>query len=257
MLWDLIREQAVGMLSINPRLSDYLNSYILDFDDFNDALAFHVAENLGKQVRQIDIESWFSEVLAANPSIYQATEKDILKLVTVNPACPDELTGLLTSRGIIAAAAQRISHCIYLTGDIRSAALVQSWIALQMNIDIHPAAVLGAGLFIDHGIGIVIGETAIVEDDVSIWHGVTLGSTLREAGDRHPKIRRGALLCAGASVLGNIEIGEGAIVAANAVVTKTVPAKVIVAGCPGKVLGAVPDELNTLTSKTVKNKEFS
>lgn len=128
--------------------------------------------------------------------------------------------------------------------------LLQNWSANTWAIDIHPAAKLGKGLFVDHGIGLVIGETAVVEDDVSLWHGVTLGSTLNEAGDRHPKIRQGALVCAGASVLGNIEVGERAIVAANSVVLKRVEPGLVVAGSPAKIVGRAPASLTTLTSKS-------
>jgi serine O-acetyltransferase len=132
---------------------------------------------------------------------------------------------------------------------------LQNWAANTWSIDIHPAARLGKALFVDHGIGLVIGETAVVEDEVSLWHGVTLGSTLAEVGDRHPKIRRGALICAGATVLGNIEVGPRAIVAANAVVLKPVPAGAVVAGTPAKIVGSAPQSLATLTSKTLTQRE--
>lgn len=256
MLWSLIRKQAEALRIHNPRLTNYLVSNILDFSDFSSALAFNLDRNLSQHAEKTDINNWFIEILQDKPSIVLATENDLKKLVSVNPACPDELSGFLSFRGIMAMATQRIAHHIYLSGDKSSAVLIQNWSAINWNIDIHPAAQMGEGLFIDHGIGIVIGETAIVEDEVSIWHGVTLGSTLMEAGDRHPKIKRGALICAGATILGNVVIGEGSIVAANAVVTKNFPDNVIIAGCPAKILGPVKGELKTLSSKSVENEDL-
>lgn len=253
MLWSLIRKQADALRVNNPRLTNYLRSNILDFSDFRSALAFNLDRNLSQQADKVNIHDWFSDILQDNPSIVLATENDLERLVSVNPACPDELSGFLSFRGIMAMATQRIAHHIYVSGDKSSAVLIQNWSATHWNMDIHPAAKMGKGLFIDHGIGIVIGETAIIEDDVSIWHGVTLGSTLRDAGDRHPKIKRGALICAGATILGNVVIGEGSIVAANAVVTKNFPDNVIIAGCPAKILGPVKGELKTLSSKSVEN----
>ena len=252
MLWTQICTQATSLAERNPRLNGYLSSIILDFDDLTTAISYHLHRALSGHAHGAELNGWFSDVMQSQPSIVNATECDLRKLVSVNPACPDELTGLLAFRGILALTSQRISHQIWQEGDRQSAVLLQNWASQQWNIDIHPAARMGKGLFVDHGIGIVIGETAIVEDDVSIWHGVTLGSTLTEAGDRHPKIGRGALICANATVLGNITVGAGSIVAANSVVTKPVPERVIVAGCPAKVIADVPAELDSLTSKTVK-----
>ncbi|ROR09831.1 serine O-acetyltransferase EpsC [Erwinia sp. JUb26] len=252
MLWTDICTQAAGLEARNPRLRGYLQSMILDFGDLATALSYHLHRCLTAHAHGAELQGWFSDVLRSNPTLVHATECDLQKLVAVNPACPDELTGLLAFRGIIALASQRVSHQIWHDGDRQSAVLLQNWSSQQWNIDIHPAARMGKGLFVDHGIGIVIGETAVVEDDVSIWHGVTLGSTLTEAGDRHPKIGRGALICASATVLGNIQVGAGAIVAANSVVTRTVPERKIVAGCPAKVIADVPAQLDTLTSKSVK-----
>jgi serine O-acetyltransferase len=136
-------------------------------------------------------------------------------------------------RGFHILAAHRVAHCLWTEGRHR---LAMAWKtgAAFMGADIHPAARIGRRVFLDHGIGVVIGETAIIEDDVCLWHGVTLGSTLMQDGDRHPKIRRGAVLGAGTTVLGPVDIGEGAVVAAGSVVLAAVPPHTTVAGNPAR-----------------------
>lgn len=253
MLWIEIIKQANQLRDINHRLDSYLKKKIFIYDNFSDALISHLADELKDHISEHILFDWFSEISNSNPQIMEQAEFDITRLVSTNPACPDFLTAFLSFRGMLALQAYRFAHAIWLEGDIQSAVLLQNWISREWDIDIHPAAKLGKGIFIDHGLSIVIGETAVVEDDVSIWHGVTLGSTLNEQGDRHPKIRRGALICASATVLGNIEVGEGAIVAANSVVLKPVPAGVVVAGSPAKQVSLTPSSLSTL-SKSLNNK---
>ena len=135
------------------------------------------------------------------------------------------------NRGLHILIAHRIVHRLWVS-DRRPLALAMKAAMSGLGVDIHPAARFGRRIFLDHGVGLVVGETAVVEDDVSIWHGVTLGSTLMEGGDRHPKVRRGAIVGAGATILGNIEIGEGAIVASGSVVLHAVPSFTVVAGNP-------------------------
>lgn len=254
-LWQRLQDQARQLAERNPVLSQYAEQGIVSQPSFETALAANLARQLKGQANNVDLTSWFTDIIRAHPDIASAAAADINHLVIVNPACPDHLTAFLTFRGIQAVQAYRIGHALWNEGDIQSAVLVQNWAANTWSIDIHPAARLGKALFVDHGIGLVIGETAVVEDEVSLWHGVTLGSTLAEVGDRHPKIRRGALICAGATVLGNIEVGAKAIVAANAVVLKPVPAGAVVAGTPAKIVGSAPHSLATLTSKTITARE--
>lgn len=250
MFWTKIKEEAEELIQNNCILQGLLNEKIFKYETFSLALSNHLAKELQSHAQHVDLSVWFNGILLDNSEISKAAENDINRLVLVNPACPSHLVAFLSFRGILAIQAYRIAHQVWKTGDIQNAVLLQNWIATKWNMDIHPAAKIGSGLFIDHGIGIVIGETAIVEDEVSIWHGVTLGSTLNEAGDRHPKIRRGALICAGATVLGNIEVGENAIVAANAVVLKDVEKNDVVAGTPAKVVGKAPQSLATLMTKS-------
>jgi len=250
MIWSDIINQANYLSQKNHRLNIYLNQKIFAYDSFSDALIGRLADELKDNLSREILVTWFSDLLLQNPKITQAAEIDINRLVKTNPACPDQLTAFLSFRGILALQAYRFAHAIWCEGDIQSAVLMQNWISKAWDIDIHPAAKLGKDLFIDHGINIVIGETAIVEDNVSIWHGVTLGSTFREEGDRHPKIRKGALICAGATVLGNIEVGENAIVAANSVVLKPVPENIIVAGSPAKEIGIAPASFAALNTQS-------
>lgn len=249
-LWQRLRDQAHQLSERNPALRDYATSHLLAYSSFEAALAANLARQLHTQAGSVALEIWFKSIIDAHPAIAEGAVADLNHLEIVNPACPDHLTAFLTFRGIQAVQAYRIAHALWNEGDVQSAVLLQNWAANTWSVDIHPAARLGKALFVDHGIGLVIGETAVVEDEVSLWHGVTLGSTLSEAGDRHPKIRRGALICAGASVLGNIEVGANAIVAANSVVLKPVEAGTVVAGTPAKVVGSAPASLATLTTKS-------
>lgn len=249
-LWQQLRDQAHRLGERNPALRGYADTHLLSHKSFEAALSTNLAHAL-KDKGGSNLTEWFSSVIRTVPSIAVAAAADVEHLVKVNPACPDHLTAFLTFRGIQAVQAYRLAHALWNEGDTQSAVLLQNWAANTWSIDIHPAARLGKSLFVDHGIGLVIGETAVVEDEVSLWHGVTLGSTLNEAGDRHPKIRRGALICAGASVLGNIEVGERAIVAANSVVLKPVAPGIVVAGTPARQVGVAPTELVTLTSKAL------
>ena len=248
-LWLRLCDQARQLGARNPVLGTYADIHVLSHKSFEAALAANLAHALADKGGP-NLAQWFGSLIQASESIAQSAAADIEYLVKVNPACPDHLTAFLTFRGIQAVQAYRIAHALWNEGDIQSAVLLQNWAANTLSIDIHPAAKLGKSLFVDHGIGLVIGETAVVEDEVSLWHGVTLGSTLNEVGDRHPKIRRGALICAGASVLGNIEVGERAIVAANSVVLKSVVSGTVVAGTPAKQVGMAPSTLATLSSKT-------
>ena len=247
MIWSDIITQANFLFKKNNRLHTYLNHKIFAYESFADALVGHLADALKENISRQILADWFSDLIVSNPQIAEQAALDINKLVSTNPACPDHLTAFLSFRGVLAVQAYRFAHAIWKEGDIQSAVLMQNWISKEWDIDIHPAAKLGKGLFIDDGMGIVIGETAVVEDDVSIWHGVKLGSTFSEAGERHPKIRQGALLCTGATVLGNIEVGKSAIVAANSVVLKPVAEGVIVAGSPAKKVGLAPSDFATFT----------
>ena len=193
-----------------------------------------------------DLKPTFVDVLSRHPESLHSSALDLVRLAAINPACPNVLTGLLSFRGYQAIQLYRINHALWSDGQREMAVLLQNWGANVFAMDIHPGARIGSNVFFDHGIGTVIGSTAVVEDGANIWHGVTLGSTLTQAGDRHPKVRRGATIGAGATILGNIEIGEGSVVAASSVVLRAVEAHAVVAGIPAQVVGRADGKLDAI-----------
>lgn len=155
---------------------------------------------------------------------------DLISAMKNDPAATDGITPFLFFKGFQAVQAHRLAHYLWHANRKHLACFVQSRVAELFGVDIHPAAKLGRGIMMDHATGIVIGETAVVEDDVLFWHGVTLGGRGNAKGDRHPKVRKGAVLGACSTLLGNIEIGAGAKIAAGAIVVHDVPPSTTVAG---------------------------
>jgi serine O-acetyltransferase len=179
----------------------------------------------------------YREAVAADRSIPQALRADIMAVVDRDPATTRTLEPVLYFKGFHALQTHRLAHWLWLQGQKDFALYLQSRVSAVLGVDIHPGVPVGRGIFLDHATGIVVGATAVIEDDVSILQGVTLGGTGKETGDRHPKIRRGVLIGAGASILGNIEVGRCARIAAGSVVLKPVPNNTTVAGVPAKVVG--------------------
>jgi serine O-acetyltransferase len=183
------------------------------------------------------IREVIDEAYSADVSIRDALRVDICAVFDRDPACSRYIDPILFFKGFQALQTYRVSHWLWKRERFDFAYYLQSRSSKIFGADIHPAAPVGRGVFIDHANGIVIGETAVVEDDVSMLHGVTLGGTGKKGGDRHPKVRSGALIGAGAKILGNIEVGTCARVAAGSVVLKSVPARTTVAGIPARVVG--------------------
>jgi serine O-acetyltransferase len=181
-------------------------------------------------------------------TLLEETEADLLAIVTRDPANPDPLAVLLHLKGFQALQVHRFAHRLWHAGRMEGARWLASQASLVFGLDIHPAARMGRGIMLDHGSGIVIGETAVVEDDVSMLQQVTLGGTGRDKGDRHPKVRRGVLIGAGAKILGNIEIGAHSKIAAGSVVVEPVPPHTTVAGVPARIVRVHPaDEMPAVT----------
>ena len=253
-LWQIIRAEAEHEAQARPAMQPYFDAYVLRHDTLGDAFASLLAAELMRSDTTLpDMAAEFGAVIRQSGSGTSAAA-DVHKIASSNPACPNALTAFLSFRGIHAIQSHRIAHAHWLAGEKTFAVLLQNWCAKSYNVDIHPAARIGKGLFVDHAMGIVIGETAVVEDEVSMWHGVTLGSTFAEAGDRHPKVRRGATLAAHAIILGNIEIGEGAVIAAGSVVRSSIPAGMVAAGVPAKVIKAVSGTYAAITAPSFSNK---
>ncbi|MEQ8179936.1 MAG: serine O-acetyltransferase [Amphiplicatus sp.] len=236
--WSRMRVEAANATSTEPSLASFLHATVLNHESFEDALSYRLAEKLSDG--EMNAMSWREVCLDAYANekrIVEAGLADIIAVYARDPACYEYVQPFLYFKGYLALQAQRVANWLW-RKDRRALALyLQSRMSELFQVDIHPATRIGKGVFIDHGTGVVIGETAVIEDDVSILQNVTLGGTGKEVGDRHPKIRRGALISVGAKVLGNIEIGEGAKVAAGSVVLKPVKPHCTVAGVPAVPVG--------------------
>ncbi|MCK0198574.1 serine O-acetyltransferase [Ancylobacter sp. 6x-1] len=237
-VWARIRAEAEEMAAREPALVSFIFSTVLYHQTLERAVAHRISQRLhnvdvpGELIRQA-----FDEAFADDPDIGHAIRADLMAVCDRDPATTRALEPLLYFKGFHAIQTHRLAHWLWSNGRRDFALYLQSRSSSIHQVDINPAARLGRGLFFDHATGIVIGETAVIEDDVSILQGVTLGGTGKEHGDRHPKIRRGVLIGAGAKVLGNIEVGHCARVAAGSVVLKAVPPCTTVAGVPAKVVG--------------------
>lgn len=237
-IWMSIRHRAQSIIQQEPSLSLLLESTVLHQSDFAASLTHRLARKLENHAASVDVlHQVFAAAFENDPSILQAVAADMIAVKDRDPACPDILTPLLYFKGFQALSCYRVAHYLWQNDRTQLAFYLQSLIAETFAVDIHPAAKIGSGILLDHATGFVAGETSVIQDDVSILHAVTLGGTGKERGDRHPKIQSGVLLGAGAKILGNVTIGEGAKVGAGSVVLKDVPAHCSVAGVPAQIVG--------------------
>ncbi|MEO2030130.1 MAG: serine O-acetyltransferase [Fuerstiella sp.] len=242
-VWESIRESAVENVRKEPMLASFLHATILNHDRFEDAVSFHLAGKLqsnslsGMQLREV-IDHAFSQ----DTRISESIQADISAVRERDPAVKCCMVPLLYLKGLHSLASYRIAHWLWNDGRQLLALHLQNRMSEVFGADIHPAAGIGRGILIDHGTSVVIGETAIVEDNVSMLHEVTLGGTGKESGDRHPKVRRNVLIGAGAKILGNVEIGEGAKIGAGSVVLTEVPPHCTFAGVPAVLVGRPQSE---------------
>ena len=238
MIWAVMRQEAQQLIQQEPTLGDFMQTSILEHDSLSAALAFRLASQLGSPELSSElICKVIEESHAAEATICVAGELDILAVHNRDAACNSYLPALLFFKGYLALQAYRVAHWAWQQNRTTIALYIQNHSSICLNVDIHPAAQIGSGVMLDHASGIVIGETAIIENDVSILQGVTLGGTGKGTGDRHPKIKRGVLIGAGAKILGNITVGENAKVGAGSVVLKDVPPHATVVGVPANVAG--------------------
>jgi serine O-acetyltransferase len=238
-VWAQLRVEAMQAAAEEPLLASYLHASILHHDRIEDALSYHLAQKLGHgDLPALQLREVIREAYAADPEIAVTATRDMRVVRERDPACRTYLQPFLFFKGYGGLQSYRVAHWLWTQERHILAYHLQSRVSELFAVDIHPAATIGGGVFIDHAHGIVIGETAVVEDDVSMLHSVTLGGTGKAGGDRHPKIRRGVMIGAGAKVLGNIEVGEDARIAAGSVVLEDVPARCTVAGIPAKPVGA-------------------
>lgn len=237
-IWHILRDEAQQQSMREPMLASFFHSTVLNHDNIGCAISFHLANKLDSQtVPAITIREIIQQAFRESPNILESACADIQATVERDPAVDQHLTPLLYLKGFHALQGYRVANWLWQQGRRTLAIYMQNQISVVFGVDIHPAARIGKGIMLDHATGIVIGETSVVEDNVSILQSVTLGGTGKESGNRHPKIRAGVLIAAGAKVLGNIEVGEGAKVGAGSVVLKDVPAHTTVVGVPAKVVG--------------------
>jgi serine O-acetyltransferase len=246
--WATVRREGVEAVERDALMAQPITTALLRHGSFADGLAARIGHKLGNDdLDEAALVALGREALAADPGIVKAAATDLRAVRDRDPACPDLITPFLFFKGYLALQSYRLSHWLWRRDRVHLARHLQSRISEVFAVDIHPAARLGCGIMLDHGTGLVIGETAVVEDDVSILQGVTLGGTGKECGDRHPKIRRGVLLGAGAKVLGNLEVGEGAKVGAGSIVLDPVAPHTTVVGVPARPVGPKLTDLPALT----------
>jgi serine O-acetyltransferase len=237
-VWARVRREAEEVVAREPELAAFIYSTILHHDRLEAAVVHRITQRLDHpDVSAELIRHAFEDALEDDSAIGEAFRVDIVATVDRDPAANRCLEPVLYFKGFHAIQTHRLAHWLWQKGRKDFAYYLQSRSSAVFQTDIHPAAPIGRGIFLDHATGLVVGETAVIEDDVSILHDVTLGGTGKEGADRHPKIRHGVMLGAGAKIIGNIEIGHCARVAAGSVVLKSVPHNTTVAGVPARVVG--------------------
>lgn len=255
-VWSRLRFDAASAAAGEPMLASMLNAAVLRHDSFSEALAHRVAEKMADaQLDALQMHHIARAAFAAAPHIAADAARDMLAVDERDPAVRSLLQPFLYFKGFHALLCYRVAHWLWREGRETLAFHLQSRMSERFGVDIHPAAHLGSGLMIDHATSVVIGETAVVGDDVSILHEVTLGGTGAESGDRHPKIGRGVLIGAGAKVLGNIKVGEAARIAAGSVVLQDVPARCTVAGVPARPVGGACTEPSRTMDQTFTHED--
>lgn len=242
-LWERIRGEAQEDTRQEPMLASFFHQVILNHKSLEDALSFHLASKLGSvTLPAVTLRDLIDEAFQGDEGIGVSFRADIQAVINRDPACKRYSTPLLYFKGFQALQGYRVAHYFWRSDRRQLALYMQSRMSEVFAVDIHPAAKIGKGVMIDHATGVVIGETAVVEDNVSMLHEVTLGGTGKEWGDRHPKIRHGVLIAAGAKILGNVEVGVGSKVGGGAVVLEDVPPHTTVVGVPARPVGTTRED---------------
>ena len=237
-LWQTIREEVAADVQCEPVLASFLHATVLNHKGLEDALGFLLAGKLACSVLPaMLVRELIADAVEASPGIGQSMRADIRAIRDRDPAAKRFSEPFLYFKGFHALQTHRVAHWLWHEGREALALFLQNRTSEVFGVDMHPAARVGNGILIDHATSVVVGETAIIEDNVSILHEVTLGGTGKAEGDRHPKVRHGVLIGAGAKILGNVEVGRGAKVGAGSVVLEDVPPHCTVAGVPAKIIG--------------------
>ncbi|CAM9255088.1 unnamed protein product [Ectocarpus fasciculatus] len=242
-LWRQVQEEARSMMKDEPALARYFRMTLLTYDTMERALAYLLACKLGND--SVSMETWdelLADVLAAHTDhLGVFFRSDLVAILTRDPAAEGPAHAFLNFKGYLGLQASRIGHVLWKENRKALALAIQSRVSEVFGMDIHPGCRVGGGVMIDHATGVVFGETAVVGDNCTFLHGVTLGGTGKSRGDRHPKLGCGILVGAGSMILGNISVGDGCKVAAGSVVLKNLPAQVVAAGVPAKIIGVATE----------------
>ncbi|CAN6828566.1 hypothetical protein Bca4012_008300 [Brassica carinata] len=237
-VWAKMLDEAKSDVEQEPVLSSFYHSSIASHRSIESALANILSVKLSTLALPSNtLFELFISVLEESPEIIESVKQDLLAAKERDPACVSYVHCFLSFKGFLACQAHRIAHKLWAQDRKILALLIQNRVSEAFAVDIHPGAKIGKGVLLDHATAVVIGETAVVGDNVSILHGVTLGGTGKQCGDRHPKIGDGVLIGAGTCVLGNITIGEGAKVGSGSVVLKDVPPHTTAVGNPARLIG--------------------
>ncbi|KAH7436055.1 hypothetical protein KP509_05G000100 [Ceratopteris richardii] len=258
-LWMTIQQEASDSLSRETLLSTYLDAFVLSHPSLEHVLAFTLGNKLASTTLDADdLYNLFLDVLKSSTEVRKGLYADLRAFKDRDPACNTYCHCLLHFKGFQACQVYRIGHYLWNQDRKSLSCVLQSRASEVFDVDIHPAAKIGNGIIFDHASGVVIGETAVVGNNVSIMHGVTLGGTGKEGGDRHPKIRDGVLIGAGASVIGNIIVGEGAKIAPGAVVLREVPPRTAAFGAPARLVGGWknPTKLDDVPGETMDHVSY-
>ncbi len=242
-VWDRIREETARQAAKEPILASFLHATILNHSKLERALSFHLANQLDSPAASsLLLREVMQEALKDDSCLRETVRADLLAVMERDSACQELYIPFLYFKGFHALQTHRVAHWLWRQERHSLALFFQNRMSTEFAVDIHPNARLGHGLMLDHATGLVIGETAVVGNNVSILQSVTLGGTGKEDGDRHPKIGHGVLISAGAKILGNIKVGDGAKVGAGSVVLQDVPPHTTVAGVPARVVGRPSSE---------------
>lgn len=247
-IWKELNAQAKTLAQQEPLLESYYFSSILNHTDFEKALSHHLAVKLHTPaVSELLLNEVFLQVLEENPGIATAALDDLAAYFDRDPACDSYCRPFLYFKGYMAIQAYRFAHHLWVSQRQSLARYLQHQSSLLFDVDIHPSATIGTGIMFDHATGIVVGETAVVGNDVSMLHGVTLGGCGNKAGQRHPKIGNGVMISCGAKIIGNIVIGDGVKIGGGSLVLESVPEQVTIVGVPAKIVGHGQDQLPAFT----------
>ena len=242
-LWQQLKTEAQEVIQQEPLLASYVYACVLNHESLESALSFILANKVSDDVMPVvTVRELFDNAFAAAPQMIEHAACDIRAVFDRDAAICSYLPVILYLKGFQSLQVHRLAHFLWSNNRKQLALFIQSRNSEVFGVDIHPACVMGKGIMLDHATGIVIGETSVIDDNVSILQGVTLGGTGNEQGDRHPKIRSGVLIAAGAKVLGNIEIGEGAKIGAGSVVLSDVAPHTTVVGVPARTVGKPSSE---------------